>query len=726
MDADDRGAAERVSPFYIPIETAARSTARRRVLKNGDCFAVFDDFGNLDSTSAAEGLFYEDTRYLSRLVLTLNGAPPLLLSSTITEDNLVLAVDLTNPDLIEDGKVQVVRDTVHVARRIFLGVGSLFDRLELKNFGHRAVCFAIAVDFDADFVDIFEVRGTARARRGTFLPDRSIATEERVMSYRGLDGVSRETHTAFTPAPLSPAARRAEWRIELQPREEKAIEIAVRFARHGQMARIETRDGYWHQATRYLTRRQEGTVDIYTTNETFNDWANRSSADLNMLVTETSDGLYPYAGIPWFSTAFGRDGIITALQCLWRDPELARGTLRFLAARQAASVDPAADAEPGKILHETRQGEMARLGEVPFERYYGSVDATPLFVVLAAAYYARTGDRDFARTLWSNVEAALGWMAKYGDSDGDGFLEYGRQSSNGLVNQGWKDSADSIFHAEGRLAEGPIALCEVQAYAYAAYRGAAELASALGLEARSVELTETAAILAQRFNAAFWIDELGSYALALDGDKRPCRVRASNAGHVLFCGLATHAHAHRVAQTLMDEASFSGWGIRTIAKGEARYNPMSYHNGSVWPHDNGLIAMGLARYGLKDALLKLLTGLFDAALFMEMKRMPELFCGFERRHGAGPTSYPVACIPQAWSSAAVFAMLGASLGISFDAEAKQIRFTRPLLPRWLERVRLRNVRLGSASVDLLLQRSRNTAALYVERRDGPVEVVVTA
>ena len=365
------------------------------------------------------------------------------------------------------------------------------------------------------------------------------------------------------------------------------------------------------------------------------------------------------------------------------------------------------------------------LGEVPFRRYYGSVDATPLFVVLAAAYHARTGDLELVRALWPSIEAALGWMVEYGDIDGDGFLEYDRKSVNGLVNQGWKDSNDAIFHADGSLAEAPIALAEVQAYAYAAYRGAARLAQALGDVPRSAELAVSAERLRERFEAAFWCEELGTYALALDGDKRPCAVRSSNAGQVLFSGIATPERAACVAEALMTPQAFSGWGVRTIAEGEARYNPMSYHNGSVWPHDNALIAMGFGRYGLRRPLARVLTGLFDAALFIELKRLPELFCGFARRPGTGPTAYPVACLPQAWASATVFAILGALLGISFDPQRPRISFLRPTLPVWLDRLRVSNLRLGAASVDLLLERREDDVALHVARREGEVEIVLT-
>jgi glycogen debranching enzyme len=718
-------AAEPRSPFYIPA-TDGPAGRVHHVLKFGDCFAVLDPHGDAQALApAAEGVFFEDTRYVSQLVLTVNGVRPLLLSSVVSEDNAMLAADLANPDLVEEGRLRLARNSVHILSVSALGDDTFFLCLELHSFERAPVDFRLALHFDADFVDMFELRGTARRRRGQLLADER-SRNAVALSYRGLDRVVRRTRFAFDPPPDQWEARRVAWDVTLAPRDTRILQLAARCERGDRPNSGRSRQAFLANVTERLDRRRRRAAHLYSSNETFNDLLNRSRADLDMLVTDTPEGLYPYAGIPWFSTAFGRDGLITALECLWLDPELAAGTLRFLAARQATELDPPSDAEPGKILHETRQGEMAMLGEVPFRRYYGGVDSTPLFVVLAAAYHARTGDLELVRALWPNVERALGWMREFGDLDGDGFLEYDRKSVNGLVNQGWKDSGDSIFHADGALAEAPIALAEVQAYAYAAYRGAAELAAALGQGARSAALEASAQRVKERFEAAFWREELGTYALALDRDKRPCCVQASNAGHVLFGGLASPARAARVADTLMGPRSFSRWGIRTLAEGEARYNPMSYHNGSVWPHDNGLIAMGFARYGLKRPLMQLLTGLFDAAMFIELRRLPELFCGFARRANTGPTAYPVACAPQAWSSAAVFAMLGALLGISFDPPRRQVRLERPTLPPWLDTLKLTNLRLGGAAVDLLLERRGEEVAPHVVRRNGDIEVVLTA
>ena len=696
-----------------------------RTLKHDDLFGVFDKQGDCrGGEDGPDGLFYQDTRFLSGLTLRIGGMEPLLLGSVVLDDNDALVVDLANADLHDsDGKVWLQRDSIFVGRTKFLYGRACYERIRVRRYNQVAQPIPLEIAFDADFADLFEVRGDRRPRRGTLtvavVDGRSVR-----FAYLGLDDIERTTDVHFEPAPDLLSERRARWDMDLAARERLTIVMKTVCALDGTAAPPPDLVPAYRALRRGSRDKARGRARVTSSNELFDTVIDRAAADIDMLLTDTEYGLYPYAGIPWYSTIFGRDGLITAMELLLVAPAIAKGVLKTLALTQADAVDEAADAQPGKILHEMRGGEMARLGEVPFRRYYGSVDSTPLFVMLAGLYLKRSGDLDTIRAIWPNLRAALGWIDKWGDSDGDGFVEYQRMTERGLANQGWKDSFDSVFHADGSAAEGPIALCEVQAYVFAAKKGAAEIALALGETALAAALVAEAEALRERFEDRFWLDDIGCYALALDGAKQPCRVLSSNAGHALFAGIASPERAARLARLLTGKRFFSGWGVRTIAAGEARYNPMSYHNGSVWPHDNALIAMGLARYGHMAEVLKIFGGLAEAAIYDEFRRLPELFCGFTRRRKRGPTAYPVACSPQSWAAAAPFALVAAATGLVLDHDEDVVRLANPALPAFLDDLWLRDLRIAGSRLDLRLSRSGDDVTTAVARREGRAALVI--
>ncbi len=721
--------AERGPPFEQFFVPAATSLQERqlRTLKHDDMFAVFDQNGDAQAAAGnPTGIYYRDTRYLSRLSLTFDGARPILLSSTIRDDNATLTCDLTNPDLYhKNGEPAFQHDLVHIRRSRFLWNEACYERVAVRNYDDQPRTIRIAVQFAADFADLFEVRGTRRNVHGTMeLTD--VGPARVILAYTGRDKKRRRTSVAFEPAPDRLGSNEAFFDLHLNAGDSKLIFVEIRCdPEHDVGATAATFYLALRNARRAMRALSSRAASVATSNEIFNEAVRRDVADLYLLTTNMPQGPYPYAGIPWFSTAFGRDALITSLQTLWLDPAIARGVLGFLADNQASAADPAADAEPGKILHEVRHGEMAELGEVPFRHYYGSIDSTPLFIMLAGAYLKRTGDLATMRQLWPHIERALSWIDTDGDRDGDGFVEYGRRTAEGLANQGWKDSQDAIFHADGTLARGTIALVEVQGYVYAAWQGAAEIGRRLGLEERALRLEDKAERLRKRFDEAFYDEALGTYVLALDGEKKPCRVRSSNAGYALLTGIAYPERAAAVVKTLMAGSSFSGWGVRTIASTEARYNPMSYHNGSVWPHDNALIAAGFARYGFRQEAARIFEGLFAASMYIDLRRLPELFCGFPRQRSNGPTFYPVACSPQAWAAAAPLSLIQSSLGLAFDPDAAEVIFENPVLPPFLDAITLRGLSVPGGSVDVSLTRAQTEVAVTVLERRGGVRVLTT-
>jgi glycogen debranching enzyme len=710
--------------FYI-LAGSSFSDDRSFVLKDGDMFGLFDHYGDIRPFGLREqGIYYEGTRFLSALDLRIENKRPLFLSSVSKTGNDILAVDLSNPDLLLDhDDILIPRGTVYVGRYKFLWNGACYERLEISNFGIYPVEFRLFMKFEADFADIFEVRGTQRSQRGK-QSGLQVLEDGLVFSYIGLDAVERTTRISFQPAPtVLSADGTVRFDLRLHPRSAERIYICVSCEIGLPSLHCVGYDAALQTLSQEAAQLRSEAAEIESSKGAFNDSLERGASDILMMLTRTPHGLYPYAGVPWFSVPFGRDGIITALEMLWVNPSIARGVLGFLAATQATETDDSADATPGKIVHEMRRGEMAALGEIPFRQYYGSVDSTPLFVMLAGAYYTRTADRAFIESLWPNIEAALKWIDAYGDSDGDGFVEYARNSDKGLIQQGWKDSRDSVSHSDGRLADAPVALCEVQGYAYAAKRAAAQLCLSLGDWGRAEELEKQAQGLKIRFDKAFWCEEKSTYAIGLDGSKSRCEVRSSNPGHCLYTGIANPDRVARIVKTLTSETSFSGWGIRTLDSSEVRYNPMSYHNGSIWPHDNAMIAYGFSLFGFQQEALRVFTAIFDLSQSVRLNRLPELICGFPRLERQGPTLYPVACSPQAWAAGSIHMMLEACLGLRIDAPSRSIRFEHPVLPPFIKELRIRNLRVGSALVDLTLHRYPDNVGINVDRRTGPVEIV---
>jgi glycogen debranching enzyme len=714
---DEIGATQQ---YYIAAGSSP-SDDRVRVLKYGKTFAVFNRYGDIEPLGLGEhGVFYCGTRYVSELVLGVWESRPLLLSSTVKSDNFVFTADLANVDVGENQQVAIPRGTLHIVRSRFLWQDVVYEEFKIFNYGLTPVDIPLRLAIGADFADIFEVRGMRRENRGRRLEDH-ISNDSIVMTYVGLDHVQRQTLIEWDLPPARVTSSQLDFEASLGPGKSVVFHLSISCDPKSQRGSI----GYDRAMVGAETELKAATAtvcEISSTNDRLNRWIKRSMADIEMMTLGNPETNYPYAGVPWFSTVFGRDGIITALELLWIAPWIAKGVLQFLASTQATEINMEAEAQPGKILHETRRGEMADLGEIPFGRYYGSIDSTPLFLILAGAYLDYTADLEFVRNLRAHLDLALEWIDRYGDVDGDGFIEYARHGTKGLVQQGWKDSNDSVFHADGSVPDPPIALCEVQGYVFAAKIAAGRIFAALGDAKRRAALENEAAELQTRFERAFWCDELSTYALALDGEKKPCRVRTSNPGHCLFSGIADEESASLVAHTLVSADFFSGWGVRTVGRHESRYNPLSYHNGSVWPHDNAIIAAGMARYGYRAFAGKILMGLLDVSSSVDLHRLPELFCGVDRRHGQGPTLYPVACSPQSWAAGAVFLLLQGCLGISI--EENRLVFDRPYLPEGVRQLSIRDLRVNHARISLFLERDAGPVRIEMLEKQGDVELVV--
>jgi glycogen debranching enzyme len=735
-----------IEPPPVTI-VAATDLGSVEIAKHGNLYLLTDPRGDIRVDGRGLGLYELDTRVLSSAMLRLNGAALTLLRGPYRGDGID-TIQLTNPELRRnpDDKRAAASSLAHRelsltrTRRIDAG---LDERLTVVNYSAAAEDLELTLGLGVDMADIFEVRGHPRAARGRLLPI-ELQGDTVEFAYEGLDGARRTTTVVVDGGRLEPVSDPAAWpgasvvaiwQAHLAPNERLEVGWSVTSATDAagaiaapRSARPTRPGGPEGPAGPIGPAGPAETPRIASDHEILDRTLHRSLADLAMLRNDgPGDGeSYLAAGIPWFATLFGRDSIIASLETVAFFPSLAVDTLTVLARLQATTDDPWHDAEPGKILHEMRNGEMARAGETPHDAYYGSIDATPLWLILLGETHAWTGDDALLDRLWPNALAALAWIDESGDLDGDGFVEYRRRSMLGLLNQGWKDSGDAIRHVDGRPAEGPIALAEVQGYVYAARRSMARLARHRGDPGLAARLDAAAEALQSSFDAAFWLADAGFYAMALDGEKRHVASIGSNVGQALWSGIVPAARTSSVAERILRPDLFSGWGVRTYATDQPGYNPVGYHTGSIWPHDNALIAAGLKASGAADEANLIAGRLIEAAQWFPDLRLPELFCGFARDEVGAPVAYPVACSPQAWAAAAPFLLLQTMLGLRADATARRLDLVRPTLPEWLTKLTITGLPVGDDSVDLLVHRWRGRTSAELLGRRGSIEVVIHA
>jgi glycogen debranching enzyme len=717
------------------------SNVQSLALIRGRTFFVSDRSGNLMPPGAPNvGLFREDTRYLSQLELLVNGHPPSVLSAT-TEGAYANRVELTVKGSVPGEGLDIPVNTVFLHREQILESESLYDILRVQNFHSETAHLVVEITYDSDFMDIFQVRGMIRGKSGRYFEPLTTETQMTFV-YEGLDDRVRTTALSFHPTPARISGHTSRWELDLEPRGRAQISATIVtrvLSKHSlpssfnsssiplpwmsELERVEEHEEKLHLC---VTSWEKDCTQFKSDNELFNKMLRTSLRDFYSLQIPEGPDRTIAAGVPWFAALFGRDSLISSFQTLALNPSLARGTLRALAARQGQVECVDNDEQPGKILHELRFGEMSATGEVAFGKNYGSIDATPLFIILLGEYFRWTGDLELLEEMRSPLSAALNWLIEYGDMDGDGLIEYCRKTEKGLLNQGWKDSGDAMAHADGTLAQAPIALIEEQGYAADAFRRAAGLIRLLGDSNQADRLMKRSDDLMRKLDESFWLANEGYYAMALDRDKRPLAVISSNPGHLLFTRSISELRARDLVTNLMAQGLFSGWGIRTLSDKEQTYNPMSYHRGSVWPHDNSLIAFGMTSYGYQQEASAILSALFAASLHFREYRLPELFCGNQRHRRDEPVHYPVSCSPQAWASGAAIVILTALLGLKPDASSGELRIVNPRLPEFLTFLEVRDLHIGKSWLDLdFLRQGDRTSCRIVGRRGEELVVSVT-
>lgn len=673
-----------------------------RVIKENDLFLMTDKDGDiLENESSGFGLYTKDTRFLSKLETRINGQKPILLSSA-ADENYISTIRLTNPHMEENGELILWRESVEIERTRFIYEGALYEAFKLTSYYPKAIEFDFSVLLDADFADMFVVRGFQYGDLGARTGEH-IVPGMKIISYLGADGVKRETKVKWNvPEDRIGDSGELHFTMKLNHGESSEIDFFIAPCIDGKEpvqhdpaeAMVKLRESYaiWNSSS----------TAIHSDLPDFDKLYHRGVQDLRVLLTDIGYGAFPVAGLPWFSVPFGRDSLIAALQMLTLNPEIAKGTLLTMAAYQGTAEDAWRDEEPGKIMHEIRYGELAGTNQVPFTPYYGTIDATPLFLLLAAEYYQWTGDLALIKQIMPNIEAALAWIDEYGDCDDDLFVEYAQKSSKGIANQGWKDSADSVVHRNGDYAKAPIALVEVQGYVYQALTGLAPIFRTLDNEARASVLEEKAEKLRIRFEEQYWMEDEQYYAIALDGEKKRVESVTSNTGHILMSGIAASDRARAVAERLVASDMFGGYGIRTMSTDAAGYNPMSYHDGSIWPHDNSICIIGLSQAGFKQEARTVMEGLLKAVRDFEYYRLPELFCGYDDSLGA-PVPYPVACSPQAWAAGTPMTFVRALLGIQPNALERRITL-QPTLLQGMNELKVKQLQIGEGKLSLQLRR----------------------
>ncbi|MEK5394861.1 amylo-alpha-1,6-glucosidase [Paenibacillus sp. FSL K6-2859] len=693
-----------------------------RVIKENDLFLMTDKSGDIpDNDQSGLGLYTRDTRFLSRMEIRINNQRPILLSSA-ADENYISTIRLTNPHMEEDGKLILWRESVEIERTRFIYEGALYETFKLTSYYPKAIQFDFSVLLDADFTDMFVIRGFQHGKLGSKTGERS-APGERVISYLGADELLRETKVKWDTQE-SRISETGEVHFDVELKHQESVEIAFFIApmiNGNEPLQHEPKEAMNKLRASYASWNASST-SISSDMPLFNKLYHRGVQDLRVLLTDLGYGQFPVAGLPWYSVPFGRDSLIAALQMLSSNPQIAKGTLLTMAAYQGQKEDEWRDEQPGKVMHEIRYGELAATNQVPFTPYYGTIDATPLFLLLTAEYYHWTGDLDFVSSLMPHLNAALNWIKEYGDYDKDSFVEYYQKSSKGIANQGWKDSADSVIHSNGDYAEAPIALVEVQGYVYQALTRLAPIFKSLGHEEQAEVMEKDAAQLRTRFEEDFWMNDEQFYAIALDKDKKRVDSVTSNAGHILMSGIASPERAKAVAARLVAPDLFGGYGIRTMSTAATGYNPMSYHDGSVWPHDNSLCLLGLSQSGFTEEAITVMQGLLNAADQFEYYRLPELYCGYSDQLGA-PVPYPVACSPQAWAAGTPLTFVQALLGLQPNALTRQITI-KPALLNGMNDLKVEQLQIGNGTLSLRVSRVDNEPKLEILSNQTGYELVI--